>query len=120
MKQAEAHVGALTTFDVGVMRIVEVGRRQIGFLRNKDDVVHAVLNICPHKAAPVCKGRIGGTMLPSAPGELIYAKDGNVLKCPWHGYEFDIETGESLFGIMRGKLRKFPTEVRDGQVYVTV
>ena len=120
MKQEEAHVGALSTFDAGVMRIVQVGRWQVGILRGADDVVHAVLNICPHKGAPVCRGTVGGTMLPSAPGELIFANDGKVLKCPWHGYEFDIETGASLFGITRGKLRKFPAEVRDGEVYVKI
>lgn len=120
MNREEAHVGALKSFEVGILRIVQVGRHQIGILRSQDDILHAVLNVCPHKGAPVCKGTIGGTMLPSAPGELIYANDGKVLKCPWHGYEFDIETGASLFGITRGKLRKFPTEVRDGEVYVKI
>ena len=120
MKHEEAHVGALNSFDVGAIRIVQVGRRQIGILRSDGDVVHAVLNVCPHRGAPVCKGTVGGTMLPSAPGELIFANDGKVLRCPWHGYEFDIETGASLFGIMRGKLRKFQTEVRGGEVYVIV
>jgi len=120
MKYEEVRVGALNSFDVGVIRIVLVGKRQIGILRSDGDVVHAVLNVCPHRGAPVCKGTIGGTMLPSAPGELIFANDGKVLKCPWHGYEFDIETGASLFGIMRGKLRKYQTEVRGGEVYVTI
>lgn len=120
MKREAAHVGALKSFSVGAFRIVQVGRHQVGILRTQDDIVHAVLNVCPHKGAPVCKGTVGGTMLPSAPGELIYANDGKVLKCPWHGYEFDIETGASLFGITRGRLRKFPTEIRDGEVYVRI
>jgi nitrite reductase (NADH) small subunit len=120
MDQEGTHVGALDSFDVGVMRIVQVGRRQIGILRTDNATVHAILNICPHKGAPVCKGPVGGTMMPSKPGELIFANDGQVLKCPWHGYEFDIATGASLFDIMRGKLRKFPTEIRGGEVYVKV
>jgi nitrite reductase/ring-hydroxylating ferredoxin subunit len=120
MKQEEAHVGALSAFAVGEMRIVEVGRRQIGIFRADGDVIHAILNICPHKGAPVCKGPIGGTMLPSAPGELVFGNDGKVLKCPWHGYEFDLESGANLFNTMRGRLRKFPTEVRDGEVYVKI
>jgi nitrite reductase (NADH) small subunit len=116
----ETHVGALSTFAVGTTRIVEIGRRQVGIIRGEDGVVHAVLNVCPHRGAPVCKGTLGGTMLPSRPGELVYGNDGKVLKCPWHGYEFDIETGASLFDIMRGRLRKFETEVRNGEVYVRV
>ena len=119
-EKAETHVGALDSFAIGAIRIVQVGRREIGILRTDDATVHAVLNVCPHRGAPVCKGKIGGTMLPSAPGELVYGNDGKVLKCPWHGYEFDIETGASLFGIMRGRLHKFATEVRNGEVYVSV
>jgi nitrite reductase (NADH) small subunit len=120
VKQTEAHVGALSSFAVGAMRIVAIGRRQVGIIRDERGAVHAILNVCPHRGAPVCKGTLGGTMLPSEPGKLVYGNDGKVLKCPWHGYEFDIETGASLFDIMRGRLRKFETEVRDGEVYVRI
>ena len=118
MKQEEAHVGALSTFDVGVMRIVEIGSRQIGILRSEGDVMHAVLNICPHKGAPVCKGPVGGTMLPSKPGELIFANDGKVLKCPWHGYEFHLKTGVHVRDA-KVKLKSFPVTVKEGGIYVT-
>jgi len=41
-------------------------------------------------------GRLSGTTLPSQPYEYIYGRAGLVLRCPWHGWEFDLETGEQL------------------------
>ncbi len=116
--ELEAHVGRADDFPIDAIRIVRIGKHEIGIIRGRDGVFHAVLNVCPHRGAPVCRGTIGGTMLPSAPGELRYGREGKILKCPWHGYEFDIETGASSFGIIRGRLRKFPTELREGEVYV--
>ena len=54
-------------------------------------------NHCPHKGAPVCKGILGGTWLPCGPGEMVYGRDGEVLVCPWHGFEFDLLSGEEMF-----------------------
>jgi nitrite reductase/ring-hydroxylating ferredoxin subunit len=38
-----------------------------------------------------------GMTLPSKPGEYIWARDGEILRCPWHGWEFDITTGQSIY-----------------------
>ncbi len=47
--------------------IVEVNSRSIGVFK-VDDRLYAVKNVCPHKQAPLCRGTVGGTMLPSRPG----------------------------------------------------
>jgi nitrite reductase/ring-hydroxylating ferredoxin subunit len=69
-------------------------------------------------SAPVCRGKIHGTFLPSAPGQFVFGLDDQVLQCPWHGWEYSLETGESLFSTYRGRLRVYTTEVRDERVYV--
>lgn len=113
-------VGNAADFVVGAFKIVEVDGREIGITRLKDGGLRAVRNHCPHKGAPVCKGIIGGTWLPSAPGELVFARDGEVLVCPWHGYEFDLNTGEELFQENSSKLLMYPVAERDGTVVVTI
>ena len=45
--------------------------------------------------------------------------EGEILACPWHGWEFDLTTGE-MIADERIRLRKYPVEVRDGTVYVTL
>jgi nitrite reductase/ring-hydroxylating ferredoxin subunit len=83
--------------------LVSVAGSEIGIVRSADGF-HAVRNWCPHRGAPVCRGWITGTMLPSAPGDLDWGLDGRVLRCPWHRWEFDLHTGQALFDIDRRRL----------------
>jgi len=108
-------IGNVDEFPLGVGRIVEVAGREIGVYHLAEGFF-AVLNICPHMHAPVCRGQLGGTYLPSKPYEMEYGLRGRVLRCPWHGWEFDVVTGQSLFGIDKRRLKSFAVDVVDGQV----
>lgn len=91
---------------------MQAAGKSIG-LFNVDGVLRAVLNVCPHELAPVCLGRVGGTTLPSAPGEYLWGREGEILACPWHGWEFDLLTGECLTD--RRRLRLYDVQVQTGQ-----
>jgi 3-phenylpropionate/trans-cinnamate dioxygenase ferredoxin subunit len=102
----------------GSRKLVEVEGRSIGVLNVHGQFV-AVLNVCPHELAPVCRGRVGGTTLPSAPGEFCWGREGEILACPWHGWEFDLLTGRALADDKK-RLRLFPVSVDEGTIFVTV
>lgn len=102
----------------GVRRFVEVKGRSVGVFNVGGEFV-AVLNLCPHELAPVCLGRVGGTTLPSAPGEWRWGREGEILACPWHGWEFDLRTGRSLPDSTI-RLRRYPVEIADGVVCVVM
>lgn len=55
--------------------------------------IFAVGNNCPHHGGPLRHGRISGTYLPFRPHEYRDGREGRGLACPWHGWEFDIESG---------------------------
>jgi nitrite reductase (NADH) small subunit len=112
-------LGKVEDFAHGKMAIREVGGQSIGIFRDNDSF-SAMLNICPHRAAPVCQGVIGGTMLPSAPGEYVYGLEGLVLRCPWHGWEFDVRTGESVGPVDKRNLTMVSVTVEGGEVFVDV
>ena len=58
-------------------------------------------------------------MLPSQPLDYQYGLEGRVLRCPWHGWEFDLETGEKLFDPgCRARVKTYPVAVEDGVVVV--
>jgi nitrite reductase/ring-hydroxylating ferredoxin subunit len=113
-------VGKLADFPVGKFTIVQVDGREIGITQLKNGELRAVRNHCPHKGAPVCRGFISGTMLPGKVGELVYGRDGEILVCPWHGYEFDLMTGEQVYQGEKNKLLMYSASVRDGEVVVTL
>ena len=97
--------------------VVDVGGIEIGIFRVGERVV-AWRNVCPHMAAPVCRGTVAGTTLPSAVYEYDYGRDGEILQCPWHGWEFDLLTGRHLVEGSRAHLREYPVEIDGDHVYV--
>jgi 3-phenylpropionate/trans-cinnamate dioxygenase ferredoxin subunit len=74
---------------------VEVENRSIGVF-NVGGEFYALANQCPHRGAPLCEGRITGLKTSPEPGEITLEREGEILKCPWHGWEFDITNGQSV------------------------
>ena len=103
-------------FQVGARRILKVGGREIGVFHTQAGLF-AVRNSCPHQAAPLCLGRVTGTTLPSMPGEYVWGMDGQVLRCPWHGWEFDLQTGAGLYDPYRHeRVATYQVAVEDGDI----
>jgi nitrite reductase/ring-hydroxylating ferredoxin subunit len=51
------------------------------------------------------------------PGQLRHVRAGQVARCPWHQWEFDITTGVNLAD-PRKRVRTYEVDVADGQVYL--
>lgn len=112
-------IGSVDSFPVGQVVTVEVHGRTIGVIQTASGV-RAVGNRCPHQGGPICQGIVTGTMAPSDPNEYVYEKDGEIVRCPWHGYEFELSTGKSVGGTIRGRVPVYTVEVRGGDVYLSL
>jgi nitrite reductase (NADH) small subunit len=110
-----ARVGDLAP---GEMRLVEAKGHSIGLFNVAGDYI-AVLNVCPHELAPVCRGRLSGTTLPSRPGEFIWGREGEIISCPWHGWEFDLLTGKALAD-PRVRVRRYDVVIDGDTIAVVV
>ena len=100
----------------GHHRTVTVDGRSIGVF-NVAGVLYAIRNVCPHQGADLCRGTLSGTMVPSSPYEYRYDLEGRVLRCPWHGWEFDLATGEKLFDpASQARVKTYGVAVEDGVV----
>lgn len=73
----------------------------------------ALRNRCPHMGGPLCKGSLLGRLEAQAPGELHYDASQLLLQCPWHGWEYDLRTGQSYFN---SRARSYPVEVEHGDL----
>ena len=113
----EVLVGSLRDLPVGSRRLIQLNDKSIGLFNTGTQVV-AVLNICPHAYAPICRGKLGGTTLPSKAGEFVWGRENEILRCPWHGWEFDLHSGRCLTD--RRSLKRFPVQIRDDEIYVEV
>jgi nitrite reductase/ring-hydroxylating ferredoxin subunit len=112
-------LGPVDGFPLGKIIKVEVDGRTVGVVRTPNGI-RAIGNRCPHQGGPMCAGIVTGTMAPSERNEYVYEKDGEVVRCPWHGYEFELETGRSVGGAVRGRVPVYTVEVRRGDVYLSL
>ena len=103
-------VARVSELPPGERKIVEVEGRSIGVF-NVGGSYHALRNVCPHQGAPLCLGSLGGTTLESAPGEYVWGREGEILRCPWHGWEFDVRTGRSVFNPHRTRVKRYEVSV---------
>lgn len=107
-------------FDDGDHELVDVDGVEVGVIR-ADDEFYAFRNTCPHDGGPVCKGNVSKKLVGEfvEPGERIEKQfvDEMIISCPWHGWSFDLETGENLAddNIV---LPSYNVVVKDGVVFV--
>jgi len=52
--------------------------------------------------------------MPSQPGEYIWGREGEILRCPWHGWEFDLITGRSIFNPHKMRVKTYEVTVEPG------
>ena len=109
-------VGRVGDIPPGSREIVQLNGRQIGVF-NINGKFYALQNICPHQGAPICLGDIEGTNEPSAPNEFDWQRSGEILRCPWHGWEFDLLTGVSLFD-PKVKVKQYSVEIIDEDIVI--
>jgi nitrite reductase/ring-hydroxylating ferredoxin subunit len=97
----------------GSSKIVSARGREIG-LFNISGEYFALSNRCPHKGAELCRGMIVGLAQSSTPGQYRLARPGEFIRCPWHGWEFDIRTGQSWCDPKSVRARQFHVAVEAG------
>jgi nitrite reductase/ring-hydroxylating ferredoxin subunit len=115
-KQAEKHIVCkVNDLAPGEKKVVKLGSTTALLIRSAEDSFYAIRNSCPHQGADLSYGRLMGTVLPSqSHGEYPYGRDYEILRCPWHGFEFDVTTGYCLFGEkLRVKTYKVTVEGED-------
>jgi nitrite reductase/ring-hydroxylating ferredoxin subunit len=101
-------------FAPGTRRIVRVGGRSIGVF-HVGDRFYAVRNRCPHQGGPLCQGRVLYPAVSQAPGDArIRGESTPMIACPWHGWEYDLETGQSFVGASEPGVRSYEVAVEPG------
>ena len=111
-------VGTVEEIPPGGRKIVKLEGREVGIF-NVGGEYFALKNVCPHQGARVCLGKVVGTTLPSAVYEYQYGRAGEILRCPWHGWEYEIRTGQALID-PKVRVVTYPVVVEAGGVMVTI
>ena len=110
---ARTVVATVEEIPPGGRKIVEVAGRSIGVF-NVDGEYFALRNRCPHQGGPLCSGKVAGLVQSTVPGDYSYSRPGEMLRCPWHGWEYDIRTGQSWWDPGRTRVRSYDVTIEAG------
>jgi nitrite reductase/ring-hydroxylating ferredoxin subunit len=106
---------------VGRVEDIKPGQRRTLTVRGRPVVVFnlkgeffAMLNRCPHQSAELSAGIVTGLVDGDLPGEVHCSRPGEIIRCPWHGWEFDIKTGQSWCEPGKIAVKQYPVEVEPG------
>jgi len=97
----------------GSRKLVEIGERAILVL-NVEGELFALSDRCPHKGGSLSHGKLTGAVTSPEPGRYAYSRRGEILRCPWHGWEFDVRTGRSWCDPRRMRLASYAVSVEPG------
>ena len=103
----------LEDFPPGERKIVKAGPRSIGVF-NVEGEFFAIRNRCPHQGGPLCLGRLSPWAIATGPGKVTMDGPPRLVACPWHGWEYDLETGQSFMGPGETRVKAYDVSVARG------
>ncbi|MDP4595079.1 MAG: Rieske (2Fe-2S) protein [Beijerinckiaceae bacterium] len=116
-KAARHVVAKAADIAIGERLAVTIANREIAVFNVKGEFF-ALANRCPHEGGPLCGGLISGIALSDGPNQYRIARKGEFIRCPWHGWEFDIKTGQSWCDPKSVRARQFNVHVTAGNELV--
>jgi nitrite reductase/ring-hydroxylating ferredoxin subunit len=106
-------VATIDEIPPGQRKLVEAGGRAI-VVYNLAGELYALNNRCPHRGGSLAEGIQTCLVESQEPGKYRASRRGEMVKCPWHGWEFDIRTGKSWCDPGKLRIRQYPVSVRGG------
>ena len=118
---ADVLVGLVSDFEDGRRKVITRGDKELVVFQHRGRF-HAFENTCVHMGGPVGEGLILGKVEAVLDDDKCFvlerfSEDEMHLICPWHGWEYDIETGEYA-GDRRKRLRRYETIQKEDRIYV--
>lgn len=115
--EVEIDVGSVDSFHEAKATIVTAGGKEIGVVRRGSEF-YALRNICPHQGGPLCEGRVVSGLESPEVG-AVRVVDHPIMMCAWHGWEFDVRSGRSLWDPSY-RVKTYPVSVVGGRVIIEV
>jgi 3-phenylpropionate/trans-cinnamate dioxygenase ferredoxin subunit len=116
--QTEKHpIAAVDEIPPEGRKLVTVKGRTLAVFNIKGEFF-GLFNKCPHQGGKLCEGSLIGLIEASEPGAYRYSRPGEFIRCPWHGWEFDIRTGQSYCDPKHFRVKSYDVKVEPGSELV--
>ena len=113
------HVCSEQDIQPGNKRTYTVKNVPVVVVRSNNGEFHAIYGFCPHQHSPLGEGVLVGVTEAAQPGDTLgYQRVGEILRCPWHGFSFDVVTGRCLSVPDKLRVRTYPLTVDEHEVFI--
>ena len=103
---------------VGEVRSFLVAGRRIAVARVGMRSYRAFADTCPHEAASLAKGSVESMWVSEEVGTHRASAERRVVVCPWHNFEFDLDSGHAVCEPDRARVSIYPAHLEGGEVVV--
>lgn len=118
MKKVRHFVCKKEDLKPGQMKVVYISKKKPVLVTcNNNHEYHAIFDICPHQGARLSKGKLTWKTVSNDPCKYDIANDGEIVRCPWHSFDYDVKTGQSIVDT-KMKIKQFKVVLEDGNVMV--
>ena len=96
-------IARLDELPPGQPKLVEVEGTRVVVTRVGESVF-ACSDTCSHQGGPLSEGKLSGTR----------------LTCPWHGWMFDVRSGQCLIPTRGGPVSSYPVRIDGADVWISL
>jgi nitrite reductase/ring-hydroxylating ferredoxin subunit len=105
----------------GETRSFSIKNIPIVLVRSKQGEFYALYGLCPHQRCSLATGVLGGLTVAPQPGAAFeYIREGEILRCPWHSFSFDVTTGACLTAPKKLRVKTYPLSITNQEVFLEV
>ena len=96
-------LAVLSEIPAGGCKLVEVNGTRV-VLARVGEHVYACADTCSHRGGPLSEGKLVGAR----------------LTCPWHGWLYDVRSGQCLLPARGAAIATYPVRLEGGDIWVDV
>ncbi|MBM4764740.1 Rieske (2Fe-2S) protein [Bacillus sp. B15-48] len=108
----------INEFDSSNMKAVTINNKPIVLVKSENGEVYALKNACPHKGPCLSGGMVDNDCSSNEVGQYNFERDKEVIRCPWHSWEFDIKTGQSIINPEKVRVKTYDVTIKDDKIFV--
>ncbi|BCJ87698.1 Rieske (2Fe-2S) protein [Effusibacillus dendaii] len=106
-----------TDVQPGGKLLINVNRVPVIVARNSSEEWTAFYGRCPHRGADLNRSFLTYETASDEPGKYEICNENEMIRCPWHGFEFDTKSGCTVFN-SKLKMKTYKVFVEEENVVV--
>jgi nitrite reductase/ring-hydroxylating ferredoxin subunit len=104
----------------GEKQLIHINRTPVIVARNSDTGISAFYGRCPHHGADFNRSDLTYETVSDDPGQYGICRINEIIRCPWHGFEYDTKSGESIVDPKNLRMKTYKAYIEEENIVVEI